>query len=110
MSVENETSKDERYVLCEFQVIAGVIPPKGQHIDTIIRNIFKVYCWEDFDFYMITAPKNNKVWPTPPSRKLFPQWYIGVSFKILEGLWIKKHGRSLKCVFMFGLFSCGQKQ
>ena len=44
MSVENETSKDERYVLCEFQVIAGVIPPKGQHIDTIIRNIFKVYC------------------------------------------------------------------
>ena len=60
MSGENETPKDEGYELCEFQIIAGGITTKGQPIDMVLGKIFKGYYREDYDLYMLTAPKITK--------------------------------------------------
>ena len=56
--------------------MAGGIIPVSQPIDNLISKFCKGQYQEKCDFYMPTAPQNEKGQPMPPSRQLCAQWVV----------------------------------
>ena len=79
----DELPNDERYNLCEFQIMDGGITPCAQPIDAFIGKLVKGNYCESYDAYSLSAAINEKTGhPKPPSRQLCAQWVVDGFYKI----------------------------
>lgn len=64
------------YPLCAFEIMGEGITPVSQPIDRFIGKIFKGYHRDFYDFYMLSAPYNDKCQPISPTRQLCARWVV----------------------------------